>query len=408
MPVEFKHATLPNGLTIVAEVDPDAHSAAAGFFVKTGARDETPEVMGVSHFLEHMMFKGTEELSADEINQRFDAMGARNNAYTSHELTCFYAQVLPERLEGAVDLLARMMRPALRQDDFDVEKGVILEEIAMYQDQPFWVLYEATDERHFADHPLGFRVLGTKESITSLSAEQMRAYFHHRYSADNTTLAIAGNADFDAIVDQAHTLCADWPTTRPARDNARPPVSGEHFALRDARVSRGYLLAAAQAPAVQDDRRYAASILAQILGGANNSRLHWALIETGLAEEAQAHYEPNDGTGQFLILAVGEASELDRIAEILDREIAGLRDSLTEDDLDRLRAKHATGVTLGSEKPSDRMQRLGRLWTYLAEYVPLETELERINAVTLDDLRDTLDAFPLEHRTVGRLVPGEN
>src|SRR5690606_38952834 len=139
----FQHATLPNGLTVIAEVDPEAHTAAAGFFVKTGARDEASPLMGVSHFLEHMMFKGTDQRSAEELNRQFDLIGARNNAYTTSELTCFYASVLPERLlgaGGAVDLLADMMRPALREEDFDTEKKVILEEIAMYEDNPFWVL----------------------------------------------------------------------------------------------------------------------------------------------------------------------------------------------------------------------------------------------------------------------------
>ena len=161
MPVTFQERVAPNGLRIIAEVDPGAHSAAAGFFVKTGARDESSDLMGVSHFLEHMMFKGTEEISADDLNRRFDEIGARNNAYTSHELTCFYAHVLPERLPEANDLLARMMRPALRQEDFDREKNVILEEIAMYKDEPYWVLFEHAMEKHYGSHALGHRVLGT-------------------------------------------------------------------------------------------------------------------------------------------------------------------------------------------------------------------------------------------------------
>src|SRR5882724_3919279 len=130
--ISFQQHRLPNGLTIIAEVDPAAHSAAAGFFVKTGARDEATPVMGVSHFLEHMMFKGTEDLTAEELNRRFDEIGARNNAFTSNEMTCFHAHVLPEYLGQGLDLLGRMMRPALKPTDFDTEKGVILEEIAMY------------------------------------------------------------------------------------------------------------------------------------------------------------------------------------------------------------------------------------------------------------------------------------
>ncbi|MFG0273795.1 MAG: M16 family metallopeptidase [Phycisphaerales bacterium] len=126
MPVTFEHATLPNGLTIVGEIDRDAHTSACGFFVKTGARDETSDLMGVSHFLEHMMFKGTDRRTADDINREFDELGAKYNAYTSSEITCFYAQTLPEHTAQAVDLLADMMRPALRDEDFNQERNVIL------------------------------------------------------------------------------------------------------------------------------------------------------------------------------------------------------------------------------------------------------------------------------------------
>jgi predicted Zn-dependent peptidase len=197
MPTTYRSATLPNGMRVVAEIDPSAHTAAAGFFVKTGARDERPQLMGVSHFLEHMMFKGTATMSAEDLNRGFDRMGARNNAFTSNELTCFYAHVLPEHAPACLRLLAEMMRPALRAKDFETEKGVILEEIAMYEDNPFWILYEAAVERHFGHHPLAHRVLGTKETITALPRDAMQAYFDARYSADNTLVSLAGNIDFD-------------------------------------------------------------------------------------------------------------------------------------------------------------------------------------------------------------------
>lgn len=407
MAVTFHHAQLPNGLTIIAEVDPDAHSAAAGFFVKTGARDESRELMGVSHFLEHMMFKGTQDLTAEDINRGFDRLGARNNAYTSHEMTVFYAHVLAEKLGEGVELLGRMMRPALRQADFDTEKGVILEEIAMYKDEPFWVLYEETAERHYGKHPLGFRVLGTPESITAMTSDAMRAYFQDRYSADNTTVALAGRLDFQRAVAEVESLCSAWQTTRPGRDSHRPAVGGGRFTLRDAKVSRGYMLALSDGPSVSDDRRYASMLLAQILGGPDNSRLHWALIETGLAEQAQASFEPRDGTGENFIFATGEPDRADEIWSVIEKELAGLADSLREDDLERLRAKFATSVTVGSERPADRMQRLGRIWTYRREYRPLEDDLARIQAVTVKDLCDVLEAFPFSPRTVGMLLPAE-
>lgn len=405
MSYTFHRRVLPNGLTIIAEVSPSAHTAAAGYFVKTGARDESRDVMGVSHYLEHMMFKGTAGLSAEELNRAFDEIGARNNAFTSNEMTCFYAHALPERLPRALELLSRMMRPSLNQADFDTEKGVILEEIAMYKDNPFFVLYEASIEKHFGAHPLSHRVLGTTETIQALRSDQMRTYFESRYSADNTVLALAGRVDFDAVCDQVGSLCADWRPTRVSRDNAPPPLSGGEFTLRNDKVTRGYLLAMCPAPAVDDDRRYAAALLAQVLGAPDNSRLHWALIEPGIAEEAQASFDPHDGFGEFFVFASGEPSRLDEVWSIIGREMGGLVASLAQDDLDRLRNKLITSATVGGERPQDRMHRLGRLWTYLGRYATLEEELDRLAAVTLHDLRAVHDAFPLKPVTVGRLLP---
>lgn len=405
MPITFQERTLPNGLTIVAEVDPSAHSAAAGFFVKTGARDESTPLMGVSHFLEHMMFKGTADLTAEDINRGFDAIGASNNAYTSSEITCFYAHTLPETLPTGLDLLSRMMRPALRQADFDTEKGVILEEIAMYKDNPFWVLYEASVEKHFGAHPMSHRVLGTSESITALQRDSMAGYFENRYSADNTVVALAGKVDFDLACDQVQALCGSWKPTRVGRDTKAPKVGGGTFELRDAKVSRGYVLGLAPAPSLEDDRRYAASLLAQVLGTPDNSLLHWALIETGLAEEAQAAYDPHDGCGDYFVFASGDPERLDEIWEVTTREAGRLMDAVTLDDLVRLRNKIATAATLGAERPGDRMQRLGRLYAAFRRYMPLEEELAKIDAVTLDDLRATHDAFPIKPVTVGRLLP---
>lgn len=403
--MRFHQKTLSNGLTIIAEVDREAFSAAAGFFVKTGARDEATPVMGVSHFLEHMMFKGTPELSADDINQAFDRMGASNNAYTSGEMTCFYAKVLPEHALTSVGLLGKMMRPALRQEDFDGEKKVILEEIAMYKDDPFWVLYERVSEEHYTGHPLGHRVLGTVESITDLTRDQMRGYFEQRYSADNSCVAIAGNVDFEAACDAVEAVCGGWKPTRVGRDASRPRVGQKRFEERDEKVSRGYVLGLAEAPAIGDDRKYAAALAAQVLGGADNSRLHWSLLETGLAEEAQASYDPHDGVGQYFVFAGGDPERMDEVWEVVEREIAGLADSLTDDDLAKIRSKMATGVTVASERPGDRMQRLGRQWTYLKQHRTLEEELAKINAVTRADVRDVLAAFPLGRMTVGRLLP---
>lgn len=407
MTIQFKHATLDTGMTIIAETDPAAHSSAAGFFVKAGARDEATQVMGVSHFLEHMMFKGTDELSTEDINQGFDDLGATNNAYTSREMTCFYASVIPEHLGEATDLLAKMMRPALRQEDFDTEKSVILEEIAMYQDNPFWVLYEETIARHYGDHGLAHRVLGTNESITELARDQMATYFNERYAADKTVVALAGNVDFDRSVAQIEALCKGWQRSVGARDISTPGVTRSDFTMRDPRVNRGYLIGIAPAPAANDDQRYAAALLAQMLGGVDNSKLHWALIETGVAEEAQAGYDGLDGTGDYFVYASGDPEKLDDIWEVMAKEIRSLKDTITHDDLVGLRSKMATAAMVGSERPGDRMQRLGRLWTMTGGYLPLSEELAKIESITIDDLRALCDAYPIDQCTLGKLIPGE-
>lgn len=405
MGVSFRRHQLSNGLNIIAEVDPDAHTSAAGFFVRTGARDEEASCMGVSHFLEHMMFKGTADISADELNRRFDAIGARNNAYTSNELTCFYAHVLPEHLASATDLLGRMLRPALNDADFQTERGVILEEIAMYQDNPSFVLYEETISRHFGPHPLSHRVLGTPETISAMTSLQMREYFTRRYSADNTVAAFAGRVDFDAVCRQVESLCGGWERTGATRESTPPPLAGGRFDMHSAKVSRGYLLTLAPAPAIGDDRRYAAALAAQVLGAADNSRLHWSLIEPGIADEAQASYDAHDGFGEFMVYASGEPGRMPEIMAAIERESASLADSLKAEDLSRLLEKLATGIVVGGERPNDRMQRLGRLWTYLGTYRTLEEELDRVRAVTVSDVRGVLGAFPMKAVTEGRLLP---
>src|SRR4051794_38277946 len=173
----FHSHTLPNGMQVIGETSPSARSAALGFFVRTGARDETEDVSGVTHFLEHMVFKGTPHRTALDVNRDFDRIGAHYNAFTSEENTVFYASILPEYLPQAVDILADILRPSLRTEDFEMEKKVIIEEIGMYDDQPTWSAYDHAKKCYFDVHPLGNSILGTAESITALTRDQMHSYF---------------------------------------------------------------------------------------------------------------------------------------------------------------------------------------------------------------------------------------
>jgi len=405
MSVSFRRASLENGLTIVGEIDPGAHTAAAGFFVRTGARDESPELMGVSHFLEHMMFKGSERLGAEAVNRAFDEIGADHNAFTTAEMTAFHAHVLPEHLPVAVDTLAEILRPALRPADFDEEKGVILEEIAMYDDNPYWQLYEMGLERYYGDHPLGHRVLGTRATVSSMTRTAMQQYFETRYSADNTTVAVAGRVDFDALVDQIGRRCGHWRTTGASRAPRTFAPHRVEFTESHPSAKRAYMMFAASAPAFQDDRRYAAGVLMHILGGGDGSRFHWALVETGLADESDAGHDPRDGVGSYIITASCAPESRSEVEAVIRREIDALGDSLVEDDLVRAKRKIATAVVLAGERPAGRMVRVGALWTQIRDYRSLEEEMAAIEKLTLDDLRNCLAAFPATPRLVGRLEP---
>ena len=407
MPATFHHHTLDNGLTIVAEADDHAHTAAVGFFVKTGARDEDPGVMGVSHFLEHMMFKGTDRRTADDVNREFDEIGANYNAFTSHEQTVYYAQVLPELLPRGVDLLGDMLRPALRTDDFDMEKNVILEEIGMYDDRPEWRLQDTLLEDYFRGHPLGHRVLGTRQTVGELTAEQMRSYFSTRYAADNVVVAAAGRLDFDALVNDVDKLCGGWPATGATRSHAPPELTDHQRTIDDAKARRSYLAVVTPAPSASDERRYAMKVLADVLGDSEGSRLYWALVDPGLADEADFAYLPMDGLGVAYAFASCDPDRADRVEDVLHQTLRTGFEGFEEDELERAKNKLATQATLQGERPMGRMQSVGRQWQYLGEYLPLEEELAKLQAVTLADLDAVLSDFPFKPQTTVRLRPAQ-
>ena len=405
MSVAVKTATLPNGLTILGEVDPAAHTAAAGFFVRTGARDEPTPLMGVSHFLEHMMFKGSQKRGALQVNEDFDRIGASHNAFTSGEMTCFHAHVLPEHLPAAVEMLADILRPALRQADFDEEKGVILEEIAMYDDNPFWRLWEHANERFFGAHPLGHRVLGTRETVTALTREQMQSYFDRRYCASNTVVCAAGALDFDKLVEQVKACCGSWQRGEVSRTHPPFQTHEERVMVPMKQANRAYLAWLCPAPSVQDPRRYAAAMLAQILGDSEGSRLYWALVETGIAEEAQAQFDGHDGIGEYVVYVACSPDNVARVDEIVRAELERVCTAISKKELANARAKIATSVAIAGERPDGRMRRLGSVWLYRGAYASLEEELAQIESLTVEDLLAVARDFPLRPTLRAQVVP---
>jgi predicted Zn-dependent peptidase len=393
--VEFRQEVLPNGLTIQAEVVPGALTAAAGFFFRTGARDEDPAVMGVSHFLEHMMFKGTETRTAEDVNREFDDLGANHNAFTSAEQTAYYAHVPFDALDPALEILADILRPSLRTADFDEEKQVILEEIAMYDDQPFWVLYEKGLERYYGSHPLAHRVLGTRDTVSALTTEQMRTYFDRRYSADNAVLVASGRLDFDALVERAAALCGHWPTGEPGRVHGSMSFTPGELEVELPETHQRYIMLMTPGVGIADPMKYAGAQALRVLGDHEGSTFFWELVETGLAEEASMHLDTRDGCGEIIATLVCPPEKAEEVEAIARREMARVVETVNEDALLRSRAKIETAAMLASERPMGRMTRLGSRWTYGLPYATLDEEIAKIAAVGLDDVRGFLEANPM-------------
>ncbi len=403
--MDFKHTQLDNGLTIIAEPNPRAHTAAVGFLVKVGTRDEDPAAMGVSHFLEHMMFKGTERRTADDVNRDFDRIGANYNASTSQETTCYFAQVLPEYIPDAIDILADILRPTLRGDDFDMEKNVILEEIGMYNDQPFFSSYERAMENYFGRHPLGMRILGTTETIGALKRDDMAAYFKHRYSPDNIVVSLAGNVDFDPCVDALGKACGAWKPTGATRVYDPVDPAGEAKIFAEKKLTNHYVVALMPGPSRQDEDRYAAEVLATVLGDAEGSRLYWKLIDPGLADEAEVSTHALDQAGMFLAYASCAPKHADRVEAALGEVLDAAGNDPTDGEVERARNKIATELTLGQERPAGRMLGLGSQWLYTGEYRSLDDELARVMAVTPNTLRDLCQRYTMQPRTIVRMTP---
>jgi predicted Zn-dependent peptidase len=405
--VTFHHHKLPNGLNIIGEVSPSARSASVGFFVRTGARDEKSDVSGVSHFLEHMVFKGTPRRSALEVNIDFDRIGANYNAFTSEENTVFYASVLPEYLPQGIDILADILRPSLRGEDFDMEKKVIIEEIGMYEDQPTWSAYDHAKKAYFADHPLGNSVLGTPASITAMTRDQMQAYFDRRYVAANVTVAAAGNFAFAELVQWIDKSCGHWNTGRAPRLGVKEAPARRAFqVIKKDKVTQEHVFMISPAPSADSALRHAADTLAMVLGDDTGSRLYWALVDPGLAESADVGFHDYEGAGSFFTSFSCEPEQTQKnlaIIKGLFRQVQ--KDGISAAELAQAKSKILSRVVRSSERPMGRMQAIGMAWTYLGKYRSVDDELKAFEAVTLKKIDQVLKRYPFVDLAILALGP---
>jgi predicted Zn-dependent peptidase len=405
--VPFHTYVLENGLQVIGETNPAMRSVAVGFFVRTGSRDETPEVSGVSHFLEHMVFKGTPRRTALDVNRDFDKIGANYNAFTSEENTVFYASILPEYLPQAVDILADILRPSLRGEDFDMEKNVIIEEIGMYEDQPGFIAFDHAKRVHFADHPLGNSILGTPQSITDLKRDQMHNYFNSRYVAPNITVAVAGAFDWDALVTLVERHCDDWPTGSAKRlDIRQTSGSGKFEVMHRDKVSQEHLILVSAGPPAASPLRYAAGVLGIAVGDDSGSRLHWALVDPGYAETADCSFHEYDGTGSFYTSFSSEPKRAQKNLAIVQRVLKSVqKKGIDEAELQQAKNKISSRIVRAAERPMGRMQDIGMTWTYLRKYRGVDEDLKSFDKVTLKTIRQLLDRFPIDQATTLALGP---
>lgn len=394
--MQFRRHQLANGLEILAECNPGAHAMACGFFVRTGARDEATEIGGVSHFLEHMVFKGTPNRTAEQVNRELDEMGSNSNARTGEESTIYHAAVLPDFQSNIVELLADIMRPSLRVDDFEMEKQVIIEEIKMYDDQPPYGGHERIMAEYFGDHPLGQSVLGTPQTVGNMNPDQMQDYFRLRYSPGNMALAAAGNVDFDRLVEDCEKFCGGWENFSTDRNEAPASPRSGFITMHKPESTQQYIIQLAQGAASGDEDRYATRIMTTILGDDSGSRVYWEFLDSGLAEAAGMGNYEYDGAGLVMTyLCCDPKQAQDNIERLARLQRNVLEQPVTQKELDLAKRKIAAHIILASERTESRMFSIGGQWLKHQPYRNPGEIAAIYDDITLDQVTAVAEKFPL-------------
>ena len=400
---------LPNGLQVLGQKIPGVESAAAMFWIKTGARDEEDDVAGISHFLEHMAFKRTATRTYEEINRQFEEMGAENNAFTSLEMTAFHARVLGDRIHDAIDLLADITRPVLDTEDFDQERNVILEEIARHKDQPYSLMFDEFFKTFFPGQPLGHSTLGTPETISAMNVDQMREYWSRRYVPDNIIFSIAGNFDWEAVLQQLRRITSDWPTGNAPRVAMRTSPAPSTRVLTNSRWNQEHLVLGVPSIKQGDPEYYTASVLANILGDDTGSRLFWSVNQTGLADQIGAGVLTFSDAGMLFIIAVTQPDKARETLQVIRNELKTLQFAeVSQDELERAKNKLLTSVVIEGESTRARMNGLVESWLSHQRLETLDEIRAGIESVTVETVRDFLQTHPLDgHQVLAALGPVE-
>ncbi len=405
--MHYDLTTLPNGLKVITETVPAIRSVAVGCWVDTGTRDEQPNEAGASHFLEHLLFKGSETLSSRVISERFDAMGAESNAFTSKDHTCFWARLLDSDLPSGLGMIAEMLqRPAFRVAEIDAERQVVVEEINMSEDDPADTAFESFTAGVFDGHPLAAPVLGTRESIRGMTRDDIHGYWKRRYGVGSTVIAMAGSVTHGAAVDLVMELFGDWSgdpvdhefadlSVVPQVKAVRRPTEQAHLVLGGAGLHRA------------DERRWALEILNHVLGGGMSSRLFTSIREErGLAYAVYSFRTAYADAGAWGVYAGTTPDQAGTVLELIHAEIDKIvEDGITVEEYERARGAMRGGLALAMEDANSRMVRLGRDEMIGAPHLSVDERIAMIEAVTRDDIAEIARTLLTGPKVLGAVGP---
>lgn len=384
----IQKVTFPNGVRVVTESIPHVRSVALGIWVATGSRDEDSSVAGVSHFLEHLLFKGTHKRTAKDLAEVLEAVGGQLNAFTSKEYTCYYAKVLDEHFELALDVLTDMFfNSRFHPEDIERERRVVLEEIKMYEDSPDELVHDLLAETMWSTNPLGRPILGTTQSIIPLGKDQIVNHFNSEYCSDRTVVAVAGSIDSVKVMDKVKEYFSGMSQNSRLRARQNPSTAA-HTAFQHKDVEQVQICLGTPGLAQEHQDIYALHILNNVIGGGASSRLFQEIRENrGLAYSVYSYHTAFSDAGMFGLYAGTSPESAVEVIDLLVKEMVSIKnDGITPDELKRTQDQIKGSMYLGLESVNSRMTRLGKSEVSYNRYVPPEEVIEKIYRVTLEDV----------------------
>jgi predicted Zn-dependent peptidase len=405
--VHYDLTTLPNGLRVLTEPMPSLRSIALGCWVDTGTRDELPNEHGASHFLEHLLFKGSETLSARQVSEIFDAIGAESNAFTTKESTCYWVRLLDQDLATGFDVLSEMIqRPAFRQNEIDAERQVVIEEINMNEDDPDDVSFENFSTVVFVDHPLEAPVLGTRDSIRAMTRDDILGYWKRRYGAGSMVVAAAGSVDHETVVDMVAERFGGWSGDTVDHEHG-PAAPWPIVKITHRDTEQAHLVIGGKGFTRSDERRWAFEVLNHVMGAGMSSRLFREIREErGLAYAVYGFKMAYADAGAWGVYVGTTPSQVDTTMEVIRDELAKVvAEGITAEELERAQGSMRGGLALALEDPNSRMVRLGRDELAGMPHLSVDERLAKLEAVTLDDVKTVATDLYTGQRMIGAVGP---